>query len=89
MTTRMTTRIPTGLAMALTARAANNHRSVNSELIAILEKALSGTPEPQSCPYCSVSEGSMHHPDCHTQRKGKSQLRVVFDELTPTNGTLK
>lgn len=89
MTTRMTTRLPTALAGALATRAEANHRSVNSELIAILEKALSGTPEPQCCPYCSVPEGGMHHPDCHTQRKGKSQLRAVFDELTPTNGTLK
>lgn len=43
-TTRMTTRLPTALADALAARAKANHRSVNSELIATLEAALSGTP---------------------------------------------
>ena len=42
--TRMTTRLPTTLADALTTRAKANHRSVNSELIAILEAAISGTP---------------------------------------------
>lgn len=43
--TRMTTRIPSALAEALAARAEANHRSVNGELCAILQAALSGTPE--------------------------------------------
>ena len=43
--TRMTTRLPTALADALAARAEANHRSVNGELCAILQAALSGTPE--------------------------------------------
>ena len=43
MQTRMTTRLPNALADALTARAKANHRSVNGELLAILEAALSGT----------------------------------------------
>lgn len=72
--TRMTTRLPTALADALATRAEANHRSVNGELCAILQAALSGTPEPRVCPYCSKPEGSLHHPDCHTQRKGKSVL---------------
>lgn len=70
--TRMTTRLPTALADALATRAKANHRSVNGELCAILQAALSGTPEPRLCPYCSVAEGSLHHPDCHNQRLGKS-----------------
>ena len=44
--TRMTTRLPTTLAEALATRAEANHRSVNGELCAILQAALSGTPEP-------------------------------------------
>ena len=43
--TRMTTRLPTTLADALATRAEANHRSVNGELCAILQAALSGTPE--------------------------------------------
>ena len=43
--TRMTTRLPTALADALATRAEANHRSVNGELCAILQAALSGTPE--------------------------------------------
>lgn len=42
--TRMTTRLPTALAEALATRAEANHRSVNGELCAILQAALSGTP---------------------------------------------
>lgn len=46
--TRMTTRLPTALADALATRAEANHRSVNGELCAILQAALSGTPEQQN-----------------------------------------
>ena len=74
--TRMTTRLSTALAEALATRAEANHRSVNGELCAILQAALSGTPEPRVCPYCSKPEGGMHHPDCHTQRKGKSASQI-------------
>lgn len=40
--TRMTTRLPKGLADALAARAQANHRSVNGELCAILSEVLKG-----------------------------------------------
>jgi hypothetical protein len=77
-TTRMTTRLPTALADALAARAKANHRSVNSELIATLEAALSGTParaqDPDCCPYCRRNNGERHMADCPTQRQGKSVL---------------
>lgn len=48
--TRMTTRLPTALAEALATRAEANHRSINGELCAILQAALSGTsaPEPKT-----------------------------------------
>lgn len=46
--TRMTTRLPQRLADALATRAEANHRSVNGELCAILEAALSGTPVGQA-----------------------------------------
>ena len=42
--TRMTTRLPDALQVALAARAEANHRSANAELVAILTQALSGTP---------------------------------------------
>jgi plasmid stability protein len=47
--TRMTTRLPEHLAQALAARAQANHRSINGELCAILEAAISGTPESKLC----------------------------------------
>lgn len=52
--TRMTTRIPSALAEALAARAEANHRSVNGELCAILQAALSGTPGLRRCKLCTV-----------------------------------
>jgi hypothetical protein len=84
-TTRMTTRLPTALADALAARAKANHRSVNSELIATLEAALSGTPartqDPACCPYCRRNNGERHMADCPTQRQGKRVAHQVGTQV--------
>lgn len=70
--TRMTTRLPERLAQALATRAQANHRSINGELCAILEAAISGTQEEPACWYCGQPEGAFHHPDCTLTHKGKS-----------------
>lgn len=65
--TRMTTRLPQHLADALAARAKENHRSINGELCAILEAALSGTPgraEQYAYPSCNADVGQMHITAC-------------------------
>lgn len=31
------------------------------------------------CPYCHSAEGSLHHPDCHRMRRGKSVLAQAVD----------
>lgn len=79
--TRMTTRLPAALADALASRAEANHRSVNGELCAILQAALSGTHEPRQCHYCSTPEGALHRPDCHTLRKGKSVALEIGTQI--------
>lgn len=38
------------------------------------------TEQPSSaCPYCHSAEGSLHHPDCHLMRRGKSVLAQAAD----------
>ena len=79
--TRMTTRLPTALADALATRAEANHRSVNGELCAILQAALSGTPEqptPSNCPGCGAAHSETHKRKCPVRAKQHAAYRSVL-----------
>ena len=81
--TRMTTRLPTALADALATRAEANHRSVNGELCAILQAALSGTPEqlkPTNCPGCGAAHSKTHARSCPEQAKQHAMYLSVLGE---------
>lgn len=34
--------------------------------------------QPVNCSHCGVSEGSLHRPDCHLMRRGKSQAADIY-----------